>query len=130
MTRPVRRCIAGLAVAGITGAAACFSDSGTTSGPPTGGTCVVPASAAGATVVFVRNFAFSPAQVTVKAGGRVAWVNCETNGESHTSTSDGAGWDSPLLPPGGAFERAFPAVGAFSYHCEPHPFMTGRVTVE
>jgi plastocyanin len=39
------------------------------------------------------------------------------------------GFSSPLLGPGTTWSRTFDAVGSFSYHCHPHPSMTGTVVV-
>lgn len=86
-------------------------------------------------VVGMRAFAFVPSEVTVTAGTRVVWVNCEppgTAGGEHTSTSDDGIWDSgsPLLARGDTFERVFDEVGTFPYHCVPHSsIMQGSVTV-
>lgn len=82
----------------------------------------------GSTIVFIRQFAFGPTEVRVRAGERVTWVNCDQ--DPHTSTADAGQWASPLLAPGGGFTLTFPSAGEFPYHCEPHPFMTGRVIVE
>lgn len=91
----------------------------------------LPAEAFGSTLVVIRGFAFSPQQVSVPAGGKVTWVNCEPAGtDAHTSTADGGAWSSPLLAPGETFTRVFAAPGALPYHCAPHPGMTGTVTVE
>jgi plastocyanin len=85
----------------------------------------------GSTVVIIRDFTFFPAQVRVRPGTKVTWVNCGPTGtDSHTSTSDTRVWASPLLAPGATFTREFPATGTFPYHCEPHPGMKGTVTVE
>jgi plastocyanin len=84
----------------------------------------------GSTIVFVHDYAFHPATVRVRRGGRVTWVNCEnTAGLSHTTTSE-AGWSSGLIAPGAVFTTTLDVAGDFSYHCEPHPFMTGVVVVE
>ena len=108
--------------------ASCFSDRGTTA--PVEGECSFPIGddVPGSTVVVIRRFAFGPGEVRVRAGERVTWINCDEDG--HTSTADGGEWTSPLLAPGDAFTRTFPAPGEFPYHCEPHPFMVGRVIVE
>lgn len=108
--------------------AGCFSEREATA--PAEGVCTFPVDEGvpGSTLVVIRRFAFGPADVRVRAGERVTWVNCDT--EAHTSTADAGQWASPLLAPGDAFTQTFPAVGDFSYHCEPHPFMTGRVVVE
>jgi len=82
----------------------------------------------GSTVVVIRSFAFEPAEVRVRAGERITWINCDQ--EPHTSTQDNGAWASPLLAAGQVFTQTFATVGQFDYHCEPHPFMTGRVVVE
>jgi plastocyanin len=82
----------------------------------------------GSTVVVIRRFAFGPAELRVRVGERVTWINCDE--DAHTSTADGGEWASPLLAPGQGFTQTFSAAGEFPYHCEPHPFMTGTVIVE
>lgn len=111
-------------------AVACFSEhvASPTSNINVAAVCANPANAP-AGVVVVRNFSFSPATITVTAGSTVTWVNCETNGISHTSTSDTGVWGSSLIDPNTTFERVFDQAGSFPYHCEPHPFMTGTITV-
>jgi len=81
-------------------------------------------------VIVIKNFAFRPTSLTVRAGETVTWVNCETNGTSHTSTSNTNVWASGLIAPSTTFDHTFAAAGSFPFHCEPHPFMTGTVTVE
>jgi plastocyanin len=77
--------------------------------------------------VVVREFEFSDSEVTVRPGTYVVWVN---EGEiAHSSTADDDLWDSRLLAPGESYGRVFSEVGSHPYHCAPHPFMTGVVTV-
>jgi plastocyanin len=91
----------------------------------------LPSEAFGSTIVVIRDFNFSPAQVSVSPGSKVTWVNCEPAGTAgHTSTADAGVWSSPLLAPGSTFTRQFSTVGPFPYHCDPHPGMRGSVTVE
>ena len=88
--------------------------------------------ASGVEVVGIQGFAFKPAILSVPEGTEIVWVNCEpagTPGSDHTSTSDGALWDSPLLSRGDIYRRDFDDAGSFGYHCTPHPFMVGTVTV-
>jgi plastocyanin len=117
-------------VMGLTSAAlaGCFSERGATA--PVEGVCSFPVGedVPGSTIVVIQKFVFGPAEVRVRAGDRVTWINCD--GDSHTSTADGGQWTSPLFAPGDRFTQAFPTAGEFPYHCEPHPFMTGRVIVE
>ena len=110
----------------------CFSER--SSGPGTNlDDCNVelPAEAFGSTIVVIRDFNFSPAQVTVSPGAKVTWVNCEPAGTAaHTSTADAGTWTSALLAPGSTYTRVFSGAGSFPYHCNPHPGMRGSVTVQ
>ena len=114
--------LAGAALAG------CFSEHAATTAVAEG-TCSFPLGpdVPGSTIVVIQDFTFQPGDLQVQAGGRVTWVNCDT--DSHTSTADGGEWSSPLLAPGDRFTETFPTAGEFPYHCQPHPFMTGRVIV-
>lgn len=91
----------------------------------------LPSDAFGSSVVIIRDFTFIPAEVRVRLGTKVTWVNCGAPGtDSHTSTSDTGVWNSQLLVPGATFTREFTSAGSFPYHCEPHPGMRGTVTVQ
>ena len=106
----------------------CFSKHEATA--PAEGACSLPLGEGvpGSTLIVIRGFTFGPGEVRVRPGDRVTWLNCDE--DQHTSTADGGQWASGLLSPGDAFTQDFPAAGEFTYHCEPHPFMTGRVIVE
>ncbi len=84
--------------------------------------------AATGAVVQILNLAFQRGEVRVKVGSRVRWVNQDQL--QHSVTSDDGAFDSGLIDPGQTFERTFDRPGAYPYHCTPHPFMHGRVTVE
>ena len=119
------------AVITLAAAAACFSDRSAT-GPATG-TCRLPVdeTVPGSVLVPISGFAFRPAEVRVHVGQTVTWLNCEDDGTTaHTSHADDETWSSPLLSPGSTFSHTFEQAGTFDYHCDPHPFMTGRVVVE
>ena len=134
--RPVTRRRAAAALAATAAAVmalACFSQREAPTGAQAGVSCQVPETmdVDGSTIVFIRDFAFHPATVRVKRGSRITWVNCENTSDlSHTSTADAGTWSSPLIQPGTGFTAALDVSGTFSYHCEPHPFMTGTVIVE
>ena len=112
------------------GIAACVSERATSNVTVSTATCSAPSNAAGATLIFIRDFTFQPASVRVKAGGTVAWVNCEPTAIPHTSTSDGGVWNSASLAPAASFIRNFPTAGSFPYHCAIHPSMKATVIVE
>ena len=125
MTRSVATLVGlgAIAVAGLT--VSCFSDRTTAATPASCNGTSVPC------VVDIQNFAFEPAVLRVPVGATVTWTNREqTTGLGHTSTSDGAGWDSGILLPGASYPRTFNAVGQFPYHCEPHPTMKATIVVE
>jgi plastocyanin len=114
-------------------AAACFSER--SAGPTISGAaeCQVPVTVIDSMhfIVAIRDFTFRPDSISVPPGATVTWVNCEDVGhDPHTTTSDNAVWNSPELGSGNRFSHAFPAAGAFPYHCTPHDFMTGKVVVQ
>ena len=91
-SRPTAR-VAGLValLAGLAAVGSCVSER--TTATVSTGDCVTPPSAAGLPVIFIKQFAFVPAQLHVSAGQRVAWVNCETDGTPHTATADDASFN-------------------------------------
>jgi len=76
---------------------------------------------------FQTRSAFAPDDLSVAAGTTVTWVNSDS--VAHTSTSDGAGWNSATIAPGGRFAFTFQTAGTFAYHCAIHPGMVGTVVV-
>ncbi|HXF96532.1 MAG TPA: plastocyanin/azurin family copper-binding protein [Gemmatimonadales bacterium] len=90
------------------------------------------------TNVTIANYAFSPANASVRRGTTVRWTNNDP--VTHTATSTDGLWDSGSLgaagtdsygspTSGGSFERQFTTVGSYPYRCRFHPGMTGTVTV-
>ena len=73
------------------------------------------------------NRAFTPPDLNIEAGTTVTWMN--TDRESHTSTSDAAGWNSGTVGAGQQFSFTFQNAGRFTYHCSLHPSMVGTVVV-
>ena len=130
--RATRCALGALLALTITGVAGCLSERASGPGVDLAAcSAQLPSEAFGTTIVVIRNFTFTPAQVVVRPGTKVTWVNCEAPGtDSHTSTADAGSWSSPLLAPGATYTQDFATAGAFPYHCEPHPGMRGTVTVE
>jgi hypothetical protein len=69
---------------------------------------------------------------------KAVWTN--TDSVPHSVTSDNNYKDVisgsfnsidhiGLIPPGGKFTYVFTADGVYPYHCEPHPWMQGKVTI-
>jgi plastocyanin len=69
------------------------------------------------------------------AGARILWAGlactlalCLLPATSGDPVSSSAALQSPPLGPGAVFSTTLPA-GSYPYHCHPHPFMMGTVTV-
>ena len=80
------------------------------------------------TQVRIEDFAFAPANIVIDAGTTVTWTNNDS--ARHTVTSDdGDELDSELFGRGETYRYTFDTPGAYAYHCKPHPYMKGLVTV-
>lgn len=77
--------------------------------------------------VEIKGFAFHPAELSVKPGDVVRWVNKDV--VPHTATLDDGTWDSDELSNGGVAEIEVTKAGVFSYLCIYHPSMKGAITV-
>ncbi len=87
-----------------------------------------PATSKPATVVHIRDDAFVPATVSVRAGDSVTFVNDDD--DAHTATADDASWDSEGLNQGQTWTHLFLKAGKVAYHCTVHPMMHGTVIVK
>jgi plastocyanin len=91
----------------------------------------MPASAvikSGHVAVQISNFAFSPAQITVKAGTRVTWTNHDQT--AHTATANNNSFDTGTIAPKASRTVDFKRPGTYKYHCAFHAFMTGTIVVK
>jgi plastocyanin len=83
---------------------------------------------------------FEPKQVTGALGvsNKIVWTN--TDSVPHSVTSDNNYVDPTngkfnsistigLIPPKGTYNFTFTQPGEYSYHCEPHPWMHGKITI-
>jgi|SRR3989338_1903429 len=78
--------------------------------------------------ISIQNFAFSPAEITIKKGDTIKWINLDSVG--HTATSDTGEFDSGLLGNNAQWSRTFNDLGEFTYHCTPHSYMKAKIIVE
>lgn len=78
--------------------------------------------------VELKDFAFNPPTLTVKAGTTVTFTNNDLTG--HTVTADDGSFESDILGQGDSTTIMFDTPGTFGYHCTPHPNMKLTVTVE
>ncbi|MGA7053397.1 MAG: cupredoxin family copper-binding protein [Mycobacterium sp.] len=77
--------------------------------------------------VSIDNFAFAPANLTVKAGSTVTWTNRDE--EPHTVAATDGSFHSPGMGTGATFSHTFSTAGTFDYVCSIHPMMHGTVVV-
>ncbi len=76
--------------------------------------------------VIIENHEFQPAEITIKSGETVTWVNKDS--VKHTITADS--FDSGPIGKDETFQQTFDEKGTFEYACTPHPYMKGKVIVE
>jgi plastocyanin len=79
--------------------------------------------------VVIKNFSFKPAQITIKRGTKVRWINRDST--THTATANKKrSFDSGRLSPGQSYTHTFKRAGKQRYHCEIHPDMMGSIVVK
>jgi plastocyanin len=86
-----------------------------------------------------RNYIPKDVRATLEISNKVVWTN--NDGTSHTVTSDDDYEDQingafasteqlgGLIAPGQTFEFTFTKEGEYAYHCDPHPWMKGKIVV-
>jgi plastocyanin len=84
------------------------------------------ATASGAKTVSISHFEFHPHTLNIVKGTRVVFSN--NSGTAHTAT-DAGDFDTGHIKPGHSVAVRFTQKGTFSYHCEIHPFMHGKIVV-
>jgi len=73
--------------------------------------------------VVIDDLAFTPADIAVKVGDTIEWVNKDIF--DHTATVKG-GWDVNI-PAGTSASLVIETAEAAEYYCRYHPNMTGKV---
>ena len=97
--------------------------------PGSAGTTSAAATVAGDTVVVdMKQLAYEPARVEVKAGTVVLFTNNAPL--PHTVTADDKSFDSGTIEIGKRWAHTFTTAGSYAFHCTPHPFMKGVVVVK
>nr|WP_179401407.1 cupredoxin family copper-binding protein [Burkholderia guangdongensis] len=77
--------------------------------------------------VVIKNFMFSPMELTVKAGSTVTWKNLD--GEPHTVVNDAGIFRSAALDQNDTFQYKFDKPGVYKIFCGIHPNMRETITV-
>jgi plastocyanin len=95
--------------------------------------------------VFIVNFAYSPADITVPVGTTVTWINQDSAGHTVTegdpnspkaanlrvfdSSGEAITGKVALMGAGQSWSYTFTTPGVYEYYCIVHPYMIGHVTV-
>jgi plastocyanin len=77
--------------------------------------------------VTIQNFAFSPENLTVKAGTTVTWTQKDST--AHFVKWDDGTASGPQMASGDTYHRTFTAAGTYTYACGIHSSMKGTITV-
>ena len=94
--------------------------------PPSTGTPTAPVAG---DAVAIKNFAFAPAALKVRAGTTVTWTNQDSDPHTVTSTQPGGPLHSAALTSHATYSYRFTKPGTYAYLCTVHPFMTATVEV-
>lgn len=81
----------------------------------------------GPQVVDISKFAFTPKEITVAPGSKVAWINHDEI--PHTVSGRDKSFVSKALDTDDRYEHVFDKEGDYAYFCAVHPYMTGVVHV-
>lgn len=90
---------------------------------------IVPVSAQQTVDVVIQNYQFEPAEVRVRPGDVVRWINQEKRTSHSVQFSSDQGGESERFFPRESWERRFDVPGSYPYSCGPHPEMKGVVEV-
>jgi plastocyanin len=73
---------------------------------------------------------YLPAQMTLRVGAGVTWVNTGSDGHDVSGSGPGGAWRSGPLAPSERYQRSFDLLGTYDYVCTIHPEMRGRIVVQ
>jgi Icc protein len=83
---------------------------------------------AAAYAITIRDFAFTPRNLTIRVGSKVTWTNKDE--EPHKIAEANSTFASQPLDTDGDFSYRFDTPGSYEYFCTLHPRMTGKIIVE
>lgn len=76
----------------------------------------------------IKDFAFSPASVTIHSGDSVIWTNMDST--EHQIVADSGQFSGPVIAPGGTYTFTAIGAGSLTYHCGIHTSMTGTIIIQ
>ncbi len=78
-----------------------------------------------AATVILKDFAFEPAELHVKAGQTVTFANDDQ--EAHAIVADDKSFASGAIDPRATWRHAFASPGRYRLHCDYHPYMHATI---
>ena len=81
------------------------------------------------TITIIKN-TFKPADMTVKIGSTVRWVNADDHPHRIEFENKAFTTSTFLLGASQSASQRFDKAGSFNYSCMIHPYMQGTITVE
>ncbi len=78
----------------------------------------------------IGNFTFAPANVTVKAGSRLTWVNKDDVPHTVLGADPGSPLRSAAMDTDDRYSVVMQQPGTYKYFCSVHPHMVGVVIVK
>ena len=75
--------------------------------------------------ITIKDFAFKPTPLQVKAGVKIKIANRDDT--THTLTADKGAFDAGDISPGKTASITVKKPGTYKYHCEIHNFMKGTL---
>ncbi|MGI8797968.1 MAG: cupredoxin domain-containing protein [Pseudonocardia sp.] len=82
----------------------------------------------GGSTIVIKDFAFTPADITVAPGTKIMVTNSDS--AIHTVTANDKSFDTGSITNGQTVELTAPtAPGKYPFRCTPHQYMTGTLTV-
>ena len=77
--------------------------------------------------VVIKGMKFKPANIEIKVGDSITWINEDRMG--HTATELNGAFDTGTLGQGESATLTFGGKSMFKYRCTPHANMRGTITV-
>ncbi|ONI82223.1 hypothetical protein ALI22I_39510 [Saccharothrix sp. ALI-22-I] len=96
--------------------------------PPASAQAVAAAGAQGHQIP-IAQYAYQPAEMTMRVGETVTWINQDTAPHDVVTTSGPAVLKSPLLEQGQSWSFTFTVPGTYQYYCSVHPDMRASITI-
>jgi plastocyanin len=78
--------------------------------------------------ISIKNMAFHPAELQIKKGTTVTWVNDDM--QTHTVNDLTSLFNSGKILPNTTWSYKFETAGIYDYYCSIHPMMLAKVVVE